>query len=161
MWGHNAVSPYEKEEKMFLGRYEHSINGSGRTSIPAKLREELHAAGEERLIITNLEDCLVAYPYSEWKKEVERFSKLPQASKEATGYRRFFVSGAQECPIDKQGRILIPPTLREHAGLSGDIIFVGQLNFIEIWARDKWEVEFEKDKGAFGGNKQRLAEQGL
>jgi len=146
---------------MFLGRYEHSINGQGRTSIPAKLREELHSEGEERLIITNLEDCLVAYPAGEWRNLVERFNKMPQASKEFTEFLRFFVSGAQECPIDKQGRVLIPPTLREHAGLHGDVVFVGMLNKIEIWSRDKWNAEFEKSKGNFGDNSQRLAEWGL
>ena len=146
---------------MFIGRYEHSINGQGRTSIPAKLREELRTTGDDRLIVTNLEDCLVAYPASQWKDFVDRLQQLPQTSVEFTEFLRFFVSGAQDCPIDKQGRVLIPPNLRDHAGITREIVLVGMVNKIEIWARDRWESEFEKSRGNFGKNSQRLAELGL
>ena len=146
---------------MFLGRYEHSINGSGRTSIPAKFREELRAQGEEHLILTNLEDCLVAYPAGEWNKFIERLGQVPQTSKEYSEFLRFFVSGAQECPIDKQGRILIPPSLRDHAGLTKDIVLVGMIAKIEIWAKDKWNAEFTRSKGNFAGNSERLAQWGI
>ena len=137
------------------------MNGQGRTSIPAKLREELAAAGEDRLIITNLEECLVAYSPTSWKEEIERLEKLPRASTQYIEYVRFFVSGAQECPIDKQGRILIPPNLREHAGLKKDIVMVGAVKTIEIWSRERWEAEFAKSRDSFAANRQRLAEQGF
>lgn len=145
----------------FSGRYEHSINGQGRTSIPHRFREELEKIGADKLIVTNLQECLVAYPPDEWKKEIERFlSKVPQSSREAIEYRRFFVSGAQECPIDKQGRILLPPTLREHASLNKDIIFVGQMNYIEIWDKQKWEAVFGRAKDNFENSMQKLSEWG-
>ncbi len=146
---------------MFLGRYEHTINGQGRTSLPAKFREELKVTGEDRLIVTNREECLVAYPPSAWRRFVEKLKELPQADKSVIQYIRFFVSGAQECPIDKQGRILLPSNLREHAGLSKEIVFVGMMNTIEIWAGNKWEEEFKKDRSNFGDNSQHLAGLGL
>ena len=146
---------------MFLGRYEHSINGQGRTSIPAKFREELRSVGDDRLIITNLEECLVAYPAGEWQGFMDRLKQLPQTSKEFTEFLRFFVSGAQECPIYKQGRTLIPPSFSDHTGISREIVLVGMLNKIEIWARDKWEREFDQSKDNFGANSQRLSELGL
>ena len=146
---------------MFLGRYEHSINGQGRTSLPAKFREELKVAGEDRLIVTNREECLVAYPPSAWRRLMEKLKEMPQTDRHFIEFVRFFVSGAQECPIDKQGRILIPPTLREHAGLTKDILFAGMMNEIEIWSKPKWDEEFKKNTGNFGSNSQYLAGLGL
>lgn len=146
---------------MFLGRYEHSINGQGRTSLPVKFRDELKVSGEDRLIITNLEECLVAYTTSSWKEFLDRLEKMPQTDIRFIEYMRFFVSGAQDCPIDKQGRMLIPPTLREHANLTKEIMFVGIVKKIEIWAKDKWEAEFKKTRGNFSGNMQYLASLGM
>jgi len=142
---------------MFLGRYEHAINGQGRTSLPVKFREELKVTGEDRLIITNREECLVAYPPSAWRQFLETLKSKPQTDKHYIEFIRFFVSGAQECLIDKQGRILIPPTLRDHAGLSKEIVFVGMVDTIEVWSKEKWDEEFKKDRNNFGDNSQFLA----
>ncbi len=146
---------------MFLGRYEHTLNGQGRTSLPAKFREELKVSGEDRLIVTNREECLVAYPPAAWRRLMEKLKEMPQTSKEYIEFIRFFVSGAQECPIDKQGRILIPPTLRDHSELTKEIVFVGMMNEIEIWSKARWDEEFKKDRGNFGSNSQHLAGLGL
>ena len=146
---------------MFLGRYEHTVNGQGRTSLPAKFREELKVTGENRLIVTNREESLVAYPPSAWGRLMEKLKDLPQTDKRFIEFVRFFVSGAQECPIDRQGRILLPTNLREHANLKKDIVFVGMMNEIEIWAKEKWEEEFKKDRGSFSSNSQYLAGLGL
>jgi MraZ protein len=142
---------------MFLGRYEHAINGQGRTSLPVKFREELKVAGEDRLIITNREECLVAYPPSAWRRVMDYLKNKPQTDKHYIEYKRFFISGAQECLIDKQGRILIPPILRDHAGLTKEIIFAGMQDEIEIWSKEKWEAEFKKDRNNFSDNSQFLA----
>lgn len=146
---------------MFLGRYEHTINGQGRTSIPVKFREELRSLGDDRLIITNEVECLVAWPKSEWQKFMERLMKLPQTSKEFSEFVRFYVSGAQECQIDKLGRVLVPPNLREHAGLNKEIVLAGMINKIEIWSKERWAKKFSESQENHEKNKQKLAEWGL
>lgn len=148
-------------EATFTGRYEHTINGQGRTSIPAKFREALRVRGEDSLVITNEVNCLVAWPPGEWKKFLEKLMKLPQTSKEVRQYKQFYVSGAHECQIDKLGRILIPPTLREHAGLTKDIVLAGMVNNIEIWSKEKWEQTFNESKEQHEENMKKLAEWGL
>ena len=146
---------------MFLGRYEHTLNKQGRTSIPAKFREICKESGEDCLILTNDDGFLVAYPLGEWKAFEEKLSQLSQTSREVREFLRFFVSGAQECPIDSQGRILVPPTLREHAGLEKEIVLVGMLKRIEIWSKERWVKEFEHSRARFNENSQALANLGL
>ncbi len=102
---------------MFRGVYEHHIDGKGRTSLPAKLRETLVGAYDERLIVTSaLDPCLHAYPVREWELlEASLATRNPMEPGVKT-LMRLYVAPAQECPLDKLGRILIPPTLRSHAG---------------------------------------------
>lgn len=126
---------------MFRGITEHTIDPKGRISIPSKFRDILLDKYDERLVITNHYDgCLVAYPFNEWQIIEEKASKLPILKKGVEDFQRFFISGAAECSIDKLGRILIPPVLREHAKLEKDIILVGMLRKIEVWAKIRWEA---------------------
>ncbi len=127
---------------MFRGRFDYTIDEKGRTSLPAKFREVLSANYDERLIITTFDNCLWAYPVKEWLVIEEKISALPQFKSEVKALQRIFVSGAAECPLDKQGRIVIPPTLRDYAGLKKDIIFVGMTKRIEIWSKEKWNKAF-------------------
>src|SRR3990167_10780354 len=107
---------------MFRGRFEHTIDTKGRTSIPSKFREGLVANHDERLIITNFDGALWAYPVVEWTAIENKVAALPQFKEGVNALRRVFISAATECPIDKQGRILISPTLRDYAGLKRDIV---------------------------------------
>ncbi len=126
---------------MFRGRYEHTIDSKGRISIPVKFRDVLNGKDTNGLIVTNeFDGCLVAYPINEWKIVEEKISSFPDIRKEIKAYQRFFISGAVECPIDKQGRILIPPILRDYAVLKKDVVFVGMLNKFEIWSRENWKA---------------------
>lgn len=126
---------------MFRGRFEHTIDPKGRISIPSKFRDALLEKYDERLIITNDYDGnLLAYPFTEWQIIEEKASKLPTLKRGAADFLRFFISGAAECSVDKLGRILIPPVLREYAKLEKDIILVGTLKKIEIWAKSRWET---------------------
>jgi MraZ protein len=110
---------------MFRGRFEHIVDSKGRVSIPAKFRELLAEKYDDRLILTNFDRCLVAYPYEEWRVLEERVGSLSMVKKEAKAFQRFFISGATECPIDKLGRILVPPTLRDYAQLGRNVVFTG------------------------------------
>ena len=126
---------------MFRGRYEYSIDSKGRISIPAKFRDVLNGKDTNGLFVTNEFDaCLVAYPTDEWRKLEERVSAVTDIRKEIKAYRRFFISSAVECYIDKQGRILIPPALRDYAELKKDVVFVGMLNKFEIWSKENWKA---------------------
>ena len=129
---------------MFRGRYEHTIDPKGRVSIPVKFREFLGKKYDERLVITNFDGCLVAYPYEEWIQLEEKASTLSMVKKETRSFMRFFYSSAIECTLDKQGRILIPQTLREYAALDKEVVLVGQLKKIEIWSKKRWSEEIVK-----------------
>ena len=118
---------------MFMGEYSHTIDAKGRMIIPAKFREEL---GEEFVLTKGLDGCLSIYPNNEWKAFEEKLKALPLNDK--NGLRTFFVSSATQCELDKQGRILVPGTLREFAGLNKDVVLTGNLTRIEVWSKEKW-----------------------
>ncbi|MCS6797751.1 MAG: division/cell wall cluster transcriptional repressor MraZ [Myxococcota bacterium] len=125
---------------MFRGRYEHAIDGKGRTSLPARFREVLAAAGEERLVLTTgLDACVVAYPMSEWRAFEERLAALPQFDPSVVALRRIYVSAAVECEVDRLGRLLVPATLRAHAGLERDVLWAGMGRHCELWAKERFE----------------------
>jgi MraZ protein len=135
---------------MFTGRYDHTIDRKGRVAIPAKFREVIaREYDNEPLSITNLEKCLLLVPQREWARTQERASQIPLSNAEAQDWLRFFVSGAVECPIDRQGRILIPPTLREHAGLDRQVIFAAMLTRFEIWDKSRFQQELKKTGSNF------------
>ena len=146
---------------MFRGRFEHIIDPKGRVSIPAKFRELLVEKYDDRLILTNFDRCLVAYPYEEWRVLEDRVSSLSMVKKEVKSFQRFFISGATECPIDKLGRILIPQTLRDHAQLEKSVIFAGMLKKFEIWSKERWLEEIKRSQEDFEGTGAALAELGL
>lgn len=120
---------------MFMGEYSHSIDTKGRLIIPAKFRELL---GEEFVLTKGLDGCLSIYPMEEWKAFEEKLKALPLTNKNARTFSRFFVAGATTCELDKQGRILVPVTLREFAGLEKDVVLTGNITRIEIWSKQKW-----------------------
>ena len=146
---------------MFRGRYEHTIDLKGRVSLPARFREVLKDKYDDQLIITNFDGCLVAYPDEEWRVIEEKVSSLSMVKKEVKSFQRFFISGATECSIDKQGRILIPPGLRKYAKLEKDIVFAGLTKKIEIWSKEMWEQEIVKVQESFDDLSNPLAELGL
>ncbi len=123
---------------MFAGRYEYGIDDKSRISIPAKFREVLSANHDLRLILTNLDGCIVAYPYQEWLNIQDNISNRP-IRKEARAFLRYYYSGASECLLDKLGRILLPQTLKTDAHIKKNVVIVGVGKKIEIWAKEKWE----------------------
>lgn len=146
---------------MFRGRFEHTIDPKGRVSIPAKFRELLSEKYEDRIVITNFDRCLVAYPYEEWRSVEEKIGSLSMVKKEVKAFQRFFISGAAECPIDKLGRVLIPPTLRAYALLEKDVVFAGMGKMFELWSRERWTEEIKRAEENFEGMRESLASLGL
>ena len=121
---------------MFIGEYEHSVDAKGRVIMPAKLREDI---GEKFIVTKGLDGCLFAYSKTEWSNFEEKLKTLPLTNKNARDFVRFFLSGAIECEIDKQGRFLIPNNLREYATLEKEINIIGVGTRIEIWNRESWK----------------------
>jgi len=147
---------------MFRGRYEHTIDAKGRTSLPARYRDVLSSVGERRVILTSaLDPCLVAYTSPEWSAFEERLAKLPQFDSAVQKLKRIYVSGAVECEVDDSGRILVPPTLREHAHLKKDVLWAGNGKYAELWDAQAWKKFFETDAEERQQISARLAELGL
>lgn len=146
---------------MFRGRYEHGVDSKGRLAIPVKFREILAAKYDEKLIITHFDQCLWAYPLPVWHEFERKIVQLPQFLEEVKVLQRAFVSAAQECALDKQGRILLPPTLRDYAGLKEISVLVGMTARIEIWAKDRWEKIFLESQKKLESMQTKLAELGL
>lgn len=121
---------------MFKGQFAHALDGKGRVALPASFRRVLQDLGDDQLVVTPhiREPCLVAYPQSEWRRFEERVAQLPQFEPGATQLRRLVVGRAQDCPVDKVGRTLLPASLREVAGFEKELIWLGQLRWIELWA---------------------------
>jgi MraZ protein len=120
---------------MFMGEYNHTIDTKGRLIIPSKFREQL---GDEFIVTKGLDGCLFVFSKNEWEIFEQKLRTLPLTQKSARTFTRFFVAGATTCELDKQGRILLPLTLREFAELEKDVVLAGNLNRIEIWSKAKW-----------------------
>lgn len=125
---------------MFIGEYEHSVDAKGRVIMPAKLRDDI---GEKFILTKGLDGCLFAYSQTEWTNFEEKLKTLPLTNKNARDFVRFFLSGAIECEIDKQGRFLIPSNLRNYSKLDKDIVILGVGTRIEIWNKDTWNKSAE------------------
>ena len=148
---------------MFRGRYEHTVTNTGRVSIPSRFREVCRDKyGEEIFIITNFDKCLVAYPLKEWNEIEQKISNLPQFRQDVMAFMRYLMGGAVDCPIDAQGRVLIPQSLRSHAGINKEVVLIGMLKKIEIWSKETWdEQESESSYEQFKKSREILAEHGL
>ena len=134
---------------MFRGRFEHTIDAKGRISIPSRFREILGKKYDDRLVITNFDHCLVAFPYEEWSLLEQKVGTFSLMKKETSAFFRFFYSSAMDCDIDKQGRLLIPQTLRDYASLQKDVVLVGEGKRIEIFAKERWLEEARKAEENF------------
>lgn len=127
---------------MLIGEYEHSLDAKGRLIMPAKIREDI---GEKFIITKGLDGCLFGFSQNEWSNFEEKLKTLPLTNKNARDFVRFFLSGAIECEIDKQGRFLIASNLREYAGMEKEVVIIGVGTRIEIWNKDRWK-EYNSDE---------------
>lgn len=118
-----------------MGEYEHSIDAKGRVILPAGFRDEL---GDQFVITKGLDTCLFVYTREEWDRLSAKLRQLPLSKPEARAFVRFFFSGARNVECDKQGRFLMPSTLRSYAKLEKDAVLIGVSNRIEIWSKAEW-----------------------
>jgi len=161
-WGIVVDCEYQVEIggylSMFMGEFQHSIDAKGRLIVPSKLREKL---GEKFVVTRGLDGCLFGYPLSEWEKLEEKLNEMPLAKKDARTFVRFFYSAATECEIDKQGRINIPVTLRNHADLTKSCVIIGVSNRIEIWDETRWQAFSEEAEENFDEIAETMIDFGL
>jgi MraZ protein len=129
---------------MFLGEYVHTIDEKGRLTIPARFRADLTTG----LIVTRgIDRCLAIFPMAEWNRLAEQVSALPITDRRARAFRRLVFANASDAIPDKQGRVLIPPRLREFAGLDSEVVITGLNTYIEVWNPDSWGAERERVEG--------------
>jgi MraZ protein len=129
---------------MFLGEFVHAIDEKGRLTIPARFRAGL-AAG---LVVTRgIDRCLAIYSIEEWNQLAEKASTLPMTDRRARAFRRLVFANASDAIPDKQGRVLIPPRLREYASLDSEVVVTGLNTYIEVWNSDSWSEERERVEG--------------
>lgn len=122
---------------MFLGEYSHTIDQKGRVAIPVRFRREL---GEGAVITRGADQCLVVYPKAEWHELASKLAALPISDARARSFARLTLAGAAEIEFDKQGRALVPAYLKEHAGLTDQVVVTGVMNRIEVWGPTAWSA---------------------
>ena len=142
---------------MLLGAYDHTIDDKNRLTLPAKFRE----AFQDGVVVTRgLDGCLYAYRRADWDRLVEsRLASMDPLSKENRRIQRFIFSGASESDLDKQGRVMVPAQLLEHAKLGREVVVAGVHDHLEIWDRAAWRAELAEVEGSAEDVAERLADQ--
>lgn len=123
---------------MLYGGFDHTIDKKGRVFVPSKLRDDL---GDSFIICKGISGkrCLCIYPFAEWEKLVAKISELPTA--QSSNLKRFIFDGAFNVEFDSQGRIVIPPQLREYGNLQSNAHLIGMNTYIELWSSELWQAE--------------------
>ena len=129
--------------EMFIGEYHHTIDEKGRLIIPSKFRESL---GKYFIITRGIENCLFVYPNDSWNKICDKLNSLPFTKKDARQFVRFFMSGATEVELDKQGRVNVTHPLISYANLQKDCVIIGTGERLEIWSQEDWNCFFDSAK---------------
>jgi MraZ protein len=126
---------------MFLGQYERTLDDKSRLAIPAEIRAGL---GTGAVLTRSFDTCLCIYPAARWEALARAVDDLPQVRSEARVLARSLFGGAVPCEFDRQGRVVLPAFLREHAGINGDAVIVGVNSRVEVWSKDAWLREQQR-----------------
>ncbi|MCX5871310.1 MAG: division/cell wall cluster transcriptional repressor MraZ [Deltaproteobacteria bacterium] len=145
----------------FRGRSEHALDIKGRLNIPSRFRDVLAQYESEELMVTNWGAHLRAFPLSQWEILENKLLTNGREQPGLTNFIRLVVSGVTPCLPDKQGRVLLPPSLRSEAGIVQDVVLAGMLDYVEIWDKDAWELENQATRENFGDYKESLARLGI
>jgi MraZ protein len=143
---------------VFLGEYAHTIDNKGRLIIPSRFRDGL---GERFVVTRGLDHCLFVYPNDEWQNLADKLKNLPLTKGDARAFARFLFSGASECELDKQGRILLVPGLRQYARIDKEIMVIGVSNRVEIWAAEEWLTYSATAEAAYEDIAEKIVDLGI
>jgi MraZ protein len=134
----------------FLGEFECKLDVKGRMMVPSNLKKQLPEAEREGLVINRgFEKNLVIYTRSEWDKIVEDLGKLNSYEKKTREFIRYFTRGASELTLDSSGRVLLPKSLLEYAGIGNDVVLSCQFSKIEVWAKDNYDAQLDNEPENF------------
>jgi len=122
---------------MFSGAYPHHLDDKGRTRMPPRFAGEL---GVEFVATRGMHGCVWIFPRTEWERVLEKLRTDSLVDSRTLTLQRFFLGAASECALDPQGRLSLPPVLREHAGLGKEILIIGACNRLEVWSRERWDL---------------------
>lgn len=153
----------KKKEKglRFRSRSEHTLDSKGRLNIPSRFREVLRDIYDETLVVTNWQKSLKAYPVPEWKKVEDKLINQAPGLPGFSDFVRYVISGVVECPLDKQGRILVPGTMRSEFGIGTEVVLNGMLDHFEIWDKGAWLDETRRTRDKFKDFEQGLSSLGI
>lgn len=126
--------------------------------VPAKFRDRL---GETFIVTRGLDNCLFVYPLAEWQALETKLKALPMTQADARAFVRFLFSGATECTVDRQGRILLPAHLRQHARINREAMIIGVSSRAEIWAREQWDQYVGQAELAYDDIAEKLVDLGI
>lgn len=133
----------------FRSRSEHSLDAKGRLNIPSRFREVLREVYTETLVVTNWQKSLKAFPVEEWERLEEKLINEGRVQPGMGDFVRYVISGVTVCSLDKQGRILLPPTLRSEFGIDKEVVLNGMLENFEIWDKSAWQLETQRTRERF------------
>lgn len=128
----------------FLGEYEATIDAKGRFLLPGSLKKQMPEGTSTIVISRGFEKCLLLYPLKSWEAIEEKIKKLNEFNPKVSQFRTLFVGGASYVDLDSAGRILLPASLREYAGLGKDILLASDIDKVKIWDAGKYKKLFEE-----------------
>jgi transcriptional regulator MraZ len=140
---------------MFYGEYEHTLDEKHRLTLPARFRHSL-AGGV--VLARGIERNIDVYPSDTWHENMVRIAELDSLSREAREMKRYVFAGAAVAELDRQGRVLLPQHLGEHAGIGKDVVVAGVHDHVEIWDRAAWTAHLNAIEGSAGDVAERLAD---
>jgi len=130
---------------MFRGHVYRTLDTKGRLILPPEFREIVLSQDEAgRIMLTNLDGCVVGYTYPKWLELEQSFNEINLLNRRLRDFQRFFISGAKEVVMDSQGRILVPPHLRKYAKLNREVVLAGVGHKFEIWDQERFEMQISK-----------------
>lgn len=145
----------------FRGRSDHGLDEKGRLNIPTRFREVLRRLNDDRLIVSPQNYCLKIYPVAEWEKLELALRTQGAKTPGMINMVRHLVGGADECALDRQGRILLPPKSREECGITKDVVVSGMIGYFEVWNKETWERQYKPSTEDVQSFEQTLLELGL
>jgi len=145
----------------FRGRSEHALDGKGRLNIPTRFREVLRRQYDERLMVAPWHNCLRAYPLPQWEELETTLRAEGKTQPQMIKLLRYLVGGVVDCPLDKQGRVLLPPVLRTGCEITKEVVVSGMITYFEIWDQTVWERENKPAEEDFQAFEQIMIQSGL
>ncbi len=164
MWrGRSSVGDVKERvaELRFRSRSEHTLDAKGRLNIPSRFREVLREVYTETLIVTNWQKSLKAFPVPEWERLEEKLLTEGRQQPGFGDFVRYVISGVTECTLDRQGRILVPGSLRSEFGIDKEVVLNGMLDHFEIWDKGAWQLETRRARENFKDFEQGLSSLGI